>query len=112
MLEVLNERYILAARSQGIADRLVVYKYALRNAVIPTIAVVGVGLGTLLGGAIFVEVIFARAGLGMLIYNSIQTRNFPIVRGGVLVVALLFVAVNLLTDFVYHMVDPRIEVAS
>jgi peptide/nickel transport system permease protein len=112
MLEVLNERYILAARSQGIRDRLVVYKYALRNAVIPTIAVVGVGLGTLLGGAIFVEVIFARAGLGMLIYNSIQTRNFPIVRGGVLVVALLFVAVNLLTDFVYHMVDPRIRVVS
>ena len=56
--------------------------------------------------------IFARAGLGMLIYNSIQTRNFPIVRGGVLVVALLFVAVNLLTDFVYHMVDPRIRVVS
>jgi peptide/nickel transport system permease protein len=112
MLEVLNERYILAARSQGIRDRLVVYKYALRNAVIPTIAVVGVGLGTLLGGAIFVEVIFARAGLGMLIYNSIQTRNYPIVRGGVLVVALLFVAVNLLTDFVYRLVDPRIRVVS
>jgi len=110
MLEVLNERYILAARSQGIADRVVVYKYALRNAVIPTIAVLGVGLGTLLGGAIFVEVIFSRAGLGMLIYNAIQTRNYPIVRGGVLVVALLFVAVNLLTDFVYRAVDPRIRV--
>ena len=62
MLEVLNERYILAARSQGIADRVVVYKYALRNAVIPTIAVLGVGLGTLLGGAIFVEVIFLARG--------------------------------------------------
>jgi peptide/nickel transport system permease protein len=110
MLEVLNERYILAARSQGIADRVVVYKYALRNAVIPTIAVLGVGLGTLLGGAIFVEVIFSRAGLGMLIYNAIQTRNYPIVRGGVLVVALLFVVVNLLTDFVYRAVDPRIRV--
>jgi peptide/nickel transport system permease protein len=57
-------------------------------------------------------VIFARAGLGMLIYNSIQTRNYPIVRGGVLVVALLFVAVNLLTDFVYRLVDPRIRVVS
>jgi peptide/nickel transport system permease protein len=111
MLEVLNERYILAARSQGVREHLVIYKYALRNAVIPTIAVLGVGLGTLLGGAIFVEVIFSRAGLGMLIYNAIQTRNFPIVRGGVLVVALLFVAVNLLTDFVYHAVDPRIRVA-
>ena len=110
MLEVLNERYILAARSQGIRDRIVVYKYALRNAVIPTIAVLGVGLGTLLGGAIFVEVIFARAGLGMLIYNAIQTRNYPVVRGSVLVVALLFVLVNLLTDFVYRLVDPRIRV--
>ena len=110
MLEVLNERYILAARSQGVRERLVIYKYALRNAVIPTIAVIGVGLGTLLGGAIFVEVIFSRAGLGMLIYNAIQTRNYPIVRGGVLVVALLFVAVNLLTDFVYRAVDPRIRV--
>ena len=110
MLEVLNERYILAARSQGVRERLVIYKYALRNAVIPTIAVVGVGLGTLLGGAIFVEVIFSRAGLGMLIYNAIQTRNYPVVRGGVLVVALLFVAVNLLTDFVYRAVDPRIRV--
>ena len=85
---------------------------AAEEAVIPTIAVVGVGLGTLLGGAIFVEVIFARAGLGMLIYNSIQTRNYPIVRGGVLVVALLFVLVNLLTDFVYRLVDPRIRVVS
>jgi peptide/nickel transport system permease protein len=110
MLEVLNERYILAARSQGVRERLVIYKYALRNAVIPTIAVLGVGLGTLLGGAIFVEVIFSRAGLGMLIYNAIQTRNYPVVRGGVLVVALLFVAVNLLTDFVYRAVDPRIRV--
>jgi peptide/nickel transport system permease protein len=110
MLEVLNERYILAARSQGVRERLVIYKYALRNAVIPTIAVIGVGLGTLLGGAIFVEVIFSRAGLGMLIYNAIQTRNYPVVRGGVLVVALLFVAVNLLTDFVYRAVDPRIRV--
>jgi peptide/nickel transport system permease protein len=110
MLEVLNERYILAARSQGVRERLIIYKYALRNAVIPTIAVIGVGLGTLLGGAIFVEVIFSRAGLGMLIYNAIQTRNYPVVRGGVLVVALLFVAVNLLTDFVYRAVDPRIRV--
>ena len=112
MLEVLNERYIYAARAQGIHDRAVVYKYALRNAVIPTIAILAVGLGQLMGGAIFIEVIFARPGLGMLIYNSIETRNYPVVRGGVLVVALLFVAVNLVTDFVYHWIDPRIRVVS
>jgi peptide/nickel transport system permease protein len=112
MLEVLNERYIYAARAQGIRDRVVVYKYALRNAVIPTIAILAVGLGQLMGGAIFIEVIFARPGLGMLIYNSIETRNYPVVRGGVLVVALLFVAVNLASDFVYHWIDPRIRVVS
>ena len=112
MLEVLNERYIYAARAQGIRDRAVVYKYALRNAVIPTIAILAVGLGQLMGGAIFIEVIFARPGLGMLIYNSIETRNYPLVRGGVLVVALLFVAVNLASDFVYHWIDPRIRVVS
>ena len=112
MLEVLNERYIYAARAQGIRDRTVVYKYALRNAVIPTIAILAVGLGQLMGGAIFVEVIFARPGLGMLIYNSIETRNYPIVRGGVLVVALLFVLINLSTDFVYRWIDPRIRVGS
>ncbi len=112
MLEVLNERYITAARAQGIHDRVVVYKYALRNAVIPTIAILAVGLGQLMGGAIFIEVIFARPGLGMLIYNSIETRNYPVVRGGVLVVALLFVAVNLASDFVYHWIDPRIRVVS
>ncbi len=112
MLEVLNERYIYAARAQGIHDRAVTYKYALRNAVIPTIAILAIGLGQLMGGAIFIEVIFARPGLGMLIYNSIETRNYPVVRGGVLVVALLFVTVNLATDFVYHWIDPRIRVVS
>ena len=112
MLEVLNERYIYAARAQGIHDRAVTYKYALRNAVIPTIAILAIGLGQLMGGAIFIEVIFARPGLGMLIYNSIETRNYPVVRGGVLVVALLFVTVNLASDFVYHWIDPRIRVVS
>ena len=109
MLEVLNSNYIRTARAFGLRDRLIFYKYALKNAVVPTVAVLGVGLGSLMGGAIFVEVIFARNGLGTLIYDSIQTRNYPIVRGGVLVIAVLFVLANLLADLSYRLLDPRMR---
>jgi peptide/nickel transport system permease protein len=109
MLEVLNANYIRTAHAFGIGERSIFYRYALKNAIIPTIAVLGVGLGSLMGGAIFVEVIFARTGLGTLIYDSIQSRNYPIVRGGVLVVAILFVFANLLADLSYRFLDPRIR---
>jgi peptide/nickel transport system permease protein len=108
MLEVLNTNYIRTAQAFGLRERVIFYRYALKNAIIPTIAVLGVGLGTLMGGAIFVEVIFARNGLGTLIYDSIEARNYPIVRGGVLVVAILFVLANLLADLSYRFLDPRI----
>src|SRR5262249_49751292 len=84
LLEVLNANYIRTAEAFGLRERLIFYRYALKNAIIPTIAVLGVGLGTLMGGTIFVEVIFARPGLGTLIYDSAESRNYPIVRGGVL----------------------------
>lgn len=109
MLEVLNETYVRAARASGLSERLVRYKYALKNALIPTVAVLGVGLGSLMGGAVLVEVIFNRPGMGMLIYNAIKTRNYPVVRAGVLIVAFLFVFVNFLTDLVYTYLDPRIQ---
>ena len=109
MLEVLNANYIRTAHAFGIKERMIFYRYALKNAIIPTIAVLGVGLGSLMGGAIFVEVIFARPGLGTLIYDAIQSRNYPIVRGGVLVVAILFVLANLLADLSYRVLDPRIR---
>jgi peptide/nickel transport system permease protein len=89
MLEVLGSNYIRTAHAFGLRRRLIFYKYGLRNAIIPTIAVLGVGLGNLIGGTIFVEVIFARPGLGTLIFNAIEARNYPIVRGGVLVIAIL-----------------------
>ena len=108
MLEVLNTNYIRTAEAFGLRERMIFYRYALKNAIIPTIAVLGVGLGTLMGGAIFVEVIFARTGLGTLIYDAILARNYPIVRGGVLVVAILFVLANLLADLSYRVLDPRI----
>jgi len=112
MLEVLNADYIRTARAYGLTDRRVAYKYALRNAIIPTIAVLGVAFGTLIGVAIFVEVIFARAGLGMLVFDAIQARNYPVVRGGVLAIAILFVLANLVADLTYQIVDPRIRARS
>ncbi len=110
MLEVLGQNYIRTSRAVGLRDRVVFYKYALKNAIIPTVAVLGVGLGNLMGGAVFVEVIFTRPGLGTLIVDSIESRNFPIVRGAILVIALLFVAANLAADFSYRLLDPRIRV--
>ncbi len=110
-LEILNANYVRTAYAYGLSERLISYKYALKNSLIPTVAVLGVGLGNLLGGAIFVEVIFARPGLGYLLYQAEMTRNYPIVRGGTLVVALLFVFANLLADLSYHYLDPRIKIA-
>jgi peptide/nickel transport system permease protein len=109
LLEVLNETYIRAAMAAGLRERLILYKYALKNALIPTVAVLGLGIGTLMGGALFVELIFSRPGMGRLIYRTVETRNFPTMRAGVLVVAFLFVVANLLTDLVYTYLDPRIE---
>lgn len=109
LLEVMNETYIRAAMAAGISQRLVLYKYALKNALIPTVAILGVGIGKLMGGAVFVEIIFNRPGMGTMIYNAILARNYPIVRAGVLVVAVLFVLANLLADFTYTYLDPRIE---
>ena len=110
MLEVLGQNYIRTARAVGLRDRVIHYKYALKNALIPTVAVLGVGLGSLLGGAVFVEVIFSRPGLGTLIVDSIQSRNFPIVRGATLVIALFFVFANLAADLLLGFLDPRTRV--
>lgn len=109
LLEVLGEPYIRTARAFGIPDRRIVYKYALKNAAIPTVAILGLGVGRLLGGAIFAEIIFARPGIGTLVYDAILTRNYPVVQAGVLVVVLLFVLTNLLVDLSYAWLDPRLR---
>jgi peptide/nickel transport system permease protein len=109
MLEVLGEPYIRTVRAYGLPERLVTYKYALKNACIPTIAILGLGIGRLLGGAVLVEIVFARPGIGRLIYDAISERNYPIVQGTVLVVVILFVVVNLLVDLSYSAIDPRIR---
>lgn len=109
LLEVMNETYVRASRAAGISERLVRYRYALKNALIPTVAVLGVGLGSLMGGAVFVEIIFTRPGMGLLIYNAIKVRNYPLVRSGVLIVAVLFVLANFIADLLYTYLDPRIQ---
>jgi len=109
MLEVMNEPYIRTSRAYGLSRRLVTYKYALKNACIPTITLLGLGIGRLLGNAVLVEIVFARPGLGRLIYNAISERNYPIVQGAALVVVVLFVVVNLIVDMSYSAIDPRIR---
>ncbi len=109
LLEVLNETYVRASRAAGISERLIRYRYALKNALIPTVAILGVGLGSLMGGAVFIEIIFTRPGMGLLIYDAIQVRNYPMVRAGVFVVAVLFVLANFFADLIYTYLDPRIQ---
>lgn len=110
MLEVLNADYITAAHAFGLHERTIFYRLALKNAVVPTVAILGVGLGNLMGGAIFVELIFSRPGLGSLIFEAISSRNFTVLRGGVLVVAVLFIGANLLADLSYRLLDSRMRV--
>ena len=109
MLEVMGENYIRTSRAFGLPERLITYKYALKNACIPTITILGLGIGRLLGGAVLIEIVFARPGLGRLIYGAISERNYPVVQGAVLVVVVVFVLVNLLVDLSYSAIDPRIR---
>ncbi|MCU4751397.1 ABC transporter permease [Halobacteria archaeon AArc-curdl1] len=109
MLEVLDEEYIRTARSKGLRERIVVYKHTLRNALIPVITIIGLQFGYLLNGAVIIEIVFQRPGLGRLLIDSIFARDYPIVQGLVLVIAVLFVVTNFLVDVAYRYVDPRIS---
>jgi peptide/nickel transport system permease protein len=109
LLEILGEPYIRTSRAYGIREWKVVYKYALKLACIPTVAVLGVGIGELMGSALFAEIIFNRPGLGSLVYGAILDRNYPIVQGGVFAIVLVFVLVNLLVDLSYAWLDPRLR---
>jgi peptide/nickel transport system permease protein len=109
MEEVLGTQYILFLRAKGIAERRIVYRHALRNAAPPIVTVIGIQFGVLLGGAIVIESLFALPGVGRLIVTSIQQRNYVVVQGGVLVVAVLFILVTLATDLIVGWLDPRTE---
>jgi peptide/nickel transport system permease protein len=101
LLEVLSQDYIRTARAKGLAERVVIFKHALRNALIPVVTVVGLEFGTLLSGAVITETIFAWPGLGQLLVGSILARDYPVVQGAVLLVAITFVLINLLVDLLY-----------
>jgi peptide/nickel transport system permease protein len=109
LLEVMNQDYIRTARSKGLKERLVVSRHAMRNAMIPVVTVFGLQLGTFLGGAVVTESIFDYPGIGRMMLYAIQTRDYTIVQGTVLLVVVIFIAINLLVDITYGLLDPRIR---
>jgi len=109
MLEVLNQDYIRTARAKGLRDRIVVYRHALRNALIPVITVIGFQLGALLGGSAIMEVIFGLNGLGNTLLQAIFNRDYPLVQVAALFLATVFVVINLVVDLLYVYLDPRIR---
>ena len=109
MLEVLNMDYIRTARAKGLSERIVILKHALKNALIPVITVVGLQIGLLFGGAILTETVFAWPGVGRLMIDSIRAKDTPVVQGGVIFTASIFVFINLLVDILYAYVDPRVK---
>ncbi|HMM27143.1 MAG TPA: ABC transporter permease [Aggregatilineaceae bacterium] len=111
MLEVLGQDYIRTARSKGLRERAIISRHALRNALIPIVTLVGVEAGYLLGGTVIVEEIFTLPGIGRLAYNAISQRDYALIQGVTLFIALNFVVINLVVDFVYTLLDPRISYA-
>jgi peptide/nickel transport system permease protein len=109
MLEVIRQDYITTARAKGQKESVIIFKHALRNALIPIVTVIGISFGSMLGGAILAESIFSVPGIGKLMIDSISVKNYPMVQGGVLFIALGFSIVNLLVDILYGFIDPRIK---
>jgi peptide/nickel transport system permease protein len=109
LLEVLGREYIVAARSRGLAERAVMVRHALKNALIPVTTVTGLQIGRLIGFSVVIETVFARAGVGKLIVDSITARDYIQVQAAIIVLAFMFVLINLLTDLAYGFLDPRIR---
>ncbi len=109
MLEVMNQDYIRTARAKGLKERIVIARHAFRNALIPVVTIVGLQLGHLLGGSVVVEQIFGLPGLGSMILTAINQRDYPVVQGGVLLIAVMFVLINIVVDLLYAVSDPRIR---
>jgi peptide/nickel transport system permease protein len=109
MVDVLQQDYIRTARAKGLAERALLREHALKNALIPVVTIVGAQAGYLLGGAVLVEYVFAWPGLGLLIVNGINSRDYPLVQGGIVFTALIFVCINFLVDLLYAQIDPRIR---
>jgi len=109
MLEVMGENHIRTARAYGLTESTIIYRYALKIAILPTVTVIGVGMGFLISAAVLTEIVFARPGLGKLIIESITSRNYPVVMGSVLISTVLFVISTTISDLVNAFLDPRIR---
>ena len=109
LLEVLGEDFVRTARAKGVSEGIVVWRHALRNALLPVVTLTGLQLGALLGGAVITETVFAWPGIGALLMEAIQSRDYPVVQGCVLVISLAYVMVNLATDLLYVLIDPRVQ---
>lgn len=109
MLDVLRQDFMTTARSKGLRERVVIYKHALKNALIPVVTVIGLQFGFLLSGSVITETVFAWPGVGRLIVDAIGARDYPVVQGGVLLFAMVFVLINLFVDVLYSLIDPRIR---
>jgi peptide/nickel transport system permease protein len=109
MLEVLRQDYIRTERAKGLSERVVIYKHAVRNAMLPVITVIGLNFGLLLAGALLTETVFAWPGIGRYVVKAVQMRDYPVVQGCVLFFSFMFVVVNLITDLLYVLIDPRIK---
>ena len=109
MLDVLQEDYIRTASAKGLSERIVLFRHALKNAFLPVITIIGIQAGTLLAGAVLTETIFSWPGIGKWVYDSILGRDYPIVQGVTLLIAIIFLVVNLLVDLSYALLDPRIS---
>ena len=109
MLNVLHEDYVTTARSKGLRESVVIYKHALRNSLIPVVTMISLYLAVTIGGSIEVEIVFNRPGLGKFLIGAIQERNYPIIQSGLVVLSVLIVIVNLITDLSYALIDPRIK---
>jgi peptide/nickel transport system permease protein len=111
VLEVASMGYVRTARSKGLAPHVVTLRHTVRNALIPILTITGIQLATILGGVIVVEVVFAWPGLGRLVYNAVAARDYPVIQGAVLLIAALFLLINLIVDVLYAVVDPRIRLS-
>lgn len=109
MLDVLHEQYVTTGRAKGLPERAVVYKHALKNAMVPTLTVVGITFAVLIGGAVVIETVFNIPGVGRLIISAVSRRDYPVIQGVVLVIALAYSLINLVVDLAYLVLDPRIR---
>ncbi len=109
MLEILGENHIRTVRAFGLPEKIIIFRYALKLAILPTIALLGVGVGYLLSASVFAEIVFARPGIGKLIYQSVLTRNYPIIMGSVLITTIIFVLCTMLADIANALLDPRMR---